>query len=82
MKAKLTLLATPGRGNRIELDGIDVTGGVRALDLQAGVGEVTRLTLDVMLREGATVEGDFEVRVPDATAETLKALGWTPPEGN
>lgn len=49
------------------------------LTIQAEVGQVPTLTLDVLVCDASTVEGQMNVIIPDATHKTLTALGWTPP---
>ncbi|MGN9802067.1 hypothetical protein [Micromonospora sp. L32] len=69
-----------GKGfGRVVLDGNDVSNGVRALQISSAVGEVPRLELDVVVVEDLRFDGEVRVVIPDATRETLEALGWTPP---
>jgi len=74
-KVKLDIEA-PGRGT-IEVDGQRLTG-VRGIHIDGRYGHIPRVTLDLLVHEiDGTVEA--EVIVPDRTAQTLIALGWTPP---
>ncbi len=52
--------------------------GVRGLTLTSEVGEVPQLTLELLLHDISTI-AEARVLIDDATAETLVALGWTPP---
>ena len=63
----------------IDIDGIDVANSVHALQLNAGVGEMTRLELDVHPRRVAEFEGAAFVRLQPDFEEFLIKLGWTPP---
>ena len=77
--AKLTV--TPlGKNEHVEVNGVDVAPGCRGYTLRAEVGEMPTLTLDLPLLEGAEVDGDVQVLIPEATRQTLIALGWTPPD--
>lgn len=65
-----------GRGT-IEVDG-QVLQGVTSFVLRAGVGEIPELELDVAVYDVSTF-AEASVLIPPSTAETLVALGWTPP---
>lgn len=74
-KVKLDIEA-PGRGT-IEVDGQRLTG-IRGLHLHSQAGHIARITLDLLVYDiDAGIEA--ELLVPDKTAQTLIALGWTPP---
>ncbi|MFI9339977.1 hypothetical protein ACIG0D_01675 [Streptomyces sp. NPDC052773] len=66
----------PGRGEVI-LDGERVEG-VRGITFGARVDEMALVVLDVLVPT-AQIDGEMIVTVPERTAETLIALGWTPP---
>lgn len=71
-------------GSRIatlDIDGTDLSAMTHAVTVRARNGHVADLTLDlVLLTEEATFDGNATVAVAPATADVLKALGWTPPD--
>lgn len=71
-------LAGPGQGT-IAVDGTELHK-VRAVAVEAAVGEITRLTVELAVHE-AEIDGEMVVIVPPETAASLLALGWTPPPG-
>jgi hypothetical protein len=76
-EVRITTTAT-GRGT-IDIDGHDATPYTRGFHLSAGVGERTRLDLDVLPRGAAEFEGEAFVRLDSAFEDFLVKLGWTPP---
>ena len=64
------------------IDGVDIARSLKSLDLHMGRGEIPTMTADLLLHDVTELQ-DTEARVivPDATADTLKLLGWTPPDG-
>lgn len=66
-------------GGRVEVDGHDITDTVRELTLQAGVGRIPQLVLDLRIHNAET-EAEVVAHIPADTAATLVALGWTPPD--
>jgi hypothetical protein len=79
---RVELHLTPtARGSSILLDGEPLTG-VRAVNVSAGVGELTTVTVDLLVREATDLDAEQAiVQVPEQTAAALVALGWTPPPG-
>lgn len=78
MKAEIEIDG-PGHG-RIVLDGHDVSGAVRGFQITAGVGDITRLVLDLNVLDVTRLDSEqTEIMIPDATRDALIALGWTPP---
>jgi hypothetical protein len=63
----------------VEIDGAPLRS-VRAVTISGSVTDLPRLTVELLLHE-VEVDGDMLVTVPPRTAESLVALGWTPPEG-
>ncbi|MCX5229682.1 hypothetical protein [Streptomyces sp. NBC_00233] len=63
----------------ITVDGVPLKG-VRSLSLDAGAGERPILRLELAVQDLSTV-AETVIHVPDDTAATLVALGWTPPPG-
>lgn len=77
---KVTLELTPiGDGSKVLVDGHDVSGGVRSLALRCVGGEITTMTLELVLHDMTPVDGEVEILIPDATRDLLVMLGWTPP---
>lgn len=71
-----------GRG-RILLDGRNVTGLVRGVHVDAGVGLVTTVELELAVVVAAELNGARVLAGLDAeTEELLVELGWTPPGGD
>lgn len=77
MRADITI--EPAGHGTLKLDGHDISKGVRGFVVNAAVGHITRLELDLNLFTTSTVSGEVEVVVPDATRDLLERLGWTPP---
>ena len=70
----------PGEASVI-LDGTEINRGLRGIDVEMRPNSLTRVTLDVLVVEDFQLDTeDAIVTIPEATADTLKALGWTPPE--
>jgi hypothetical protein len=71
------------RHTRVELDGHDVSGGLYGFTFEhnAKPGTFARMTLDLTVTGPIEIEGDVRVVVPDAVADLLKLIGWTPPPG-
>lgn len=74
---KLSVDAT-GRG-KVEVDGQDLKG-VRGFTLNSEVGCLPQLTLDLHIYDVSTF-AEADILVPRDVADTLVALGWTPPQG-
>ena len=79
-KARLKLDAH-GAASIVEIDGVRVEDSVTAAVVEAAAGRPPQLTLKFALIN-IEVEGEMEVRLPDADREALVKLGWTPPEGS
>lgn len=74
-------IRSKGPGHSVLIDGTDIARSLTGLTLRMGVGAVPQLVLDVQLidvTELGSVEAD--VLLGEGVAETLKKLGWTPPE--
>ncbi|WP_435112037.1 hypothetical protein [Nocardiopsis synnemataformans] len=71
---------TPGYEDlAVAIGGTQVSRSLYGLALTAREGEEPRLTLDVVIVDRSTIEGQMDVDIPDQTRATLIALGWTPP---
>ncbi|MFE0651349.1 hypothetical protein ACFVZH_22450 [Streptomyces sp. NPDC059534] len=64
---------------QIQVDGVPLRG-VRALSLDASLGERPVLRLELAVHDISTL-AETAIHIPDDTAATLVALGWTPPPG-
>jgi len=64
---------------RVEVDGHDLKG-VRGFTLTSEVGCLPQITLDLHVYDVSTF-AEADILVPSGVAETLVALGWTPPHG-
>lgn len=74
-------VAGVSKGDRIEINGHDITTAVRRMTLAAEVGELTTLTLDLGATQGVVFDGEVNVHLAEAARNALLALGWTPPPG-
>lgn len=63
----------------VEVDGHDISDAVRGFTLSGKVGHRPRLDLELCVYTSEASSGDVQVHIPDDTAATLVALGWTPP---
>ncbi|MFJ3097361.1 hypothetical protein [Streptomyces hydrogenans] len=63
----------------IEVDGV-LLKGIRALSLDSAVGDRPVLRLELAVHDISTT-AETLIHIPDDTAATLVALGWTPPPG-
>jgi hypothetical protein len=72
-------LGEPGLA-AIEIDGQDISDTTRGFTLNAQVGHVPQLVVDLQIHVGEIDGQDVDVHVPADTAATLVALGWTPPD--
>lgn len=71
-------VSAAGTGH-IKVGDMDLSSLTRGFALHAGVGEVTRLSLDLNLFHGAIVAAGAVIEVGAETAALLVELGWTPP---
>lgn len=80
-KHKVELVGNDGTGNtaRLMVDGKDISSTVTALRLDVGAAHEHRLTIELAAFPLDVHLAGVEVRVPDALADVLKRLGWTPP---
>jgi hypothetical protein len=76
---RANLTASGGVGTTVEVDGFDITKTVRGLRIDAHVGSIPTVEVELLFVNGTGVDAEAIVRVPDATAEALVALGWKPP---
>ncbi|MET9965443.1 hypothetical protein ABZZ80_05830 [Streptomyces sp. NPDC006356] len=72
-----------GHVGRVSIDGHDISKAIRSIRFDGDAGMHPRVTLDLHIHDVTTVSSEgTEVLIPDATAEALIALGWTPPPGH
>lgn len=70
-------LTNHGVTGTVTLDGTPVA--VRGIELEANADRPARVTLDLAVHDVSTQGDGLEVLIPESTASTLRALGWTPP---
>lgn len=77
-------IRTDGTRGQVLIDGHDIARAVTGLTFTAGIDQpCPTLCLDLQLIDVTEVGSpETEVLLGDGVAETLKALGWTPPEEN
>jgi len=71
-----------GIAHKLEVGGRDISGWVSRLELEidpSDGGAVLRLSMCAV--DVSAVDTRAQVKIDAETAETLKALGWTPPPG-
>lgn len=67
-----------GKGT-LHVAGHDLTNHSRGFTVQAEVGELTRITLDLVGGTHLTLDGALQLDT--WLTDLLLALGWTPPRG-
>lgn len=68
-----------GHSATVELDGVDVSAGVCAVDIHAEASaEVPRVVLHIAAL-ASDIETEAKVRLAPGTDDLLIQLGWTPP---
>lgn len=74
-------LSSDGVWHTCVVDGVDLSKGLRGVQLTLAGGELPTLTIDPLIfnLDGADLES-ARVVVADNAAQALVALGWTPPE--
>jgi len=70
-------MAGQARGT-VELDGQDISNGLRGVDLRMHVDDLNTAILELKAPT-FEVEGEFVVVLPEETQAALKRLGWTSP---
>jgi hypothetical protein len=74
--AKITVTAQ-GTG-QIVIDDHDVSSAVRGFSIDAFVGELTQLRLELLTRE-TVVDGKVQIRFDPVSEQLLETLGWNRP---
>lgn len=72
----------PG-GSKIELNGHDISKGVRSVSLEHTAGEAPVVTLELIDLHGwdvETVDPRAVVRLTNGNRTVLERLGWRPPK--
>jgi hypothetical protein len=76
-----------GGSASVIIDGVEISHGLRGIDISMKARSLTRLTPSTRVTLDVLIAEDFQmdtkgaiVVIPEATAATLKALGWTAPE--
>lgn len=76
-------LSSDGYRHTLIVDGVDLSRGVRSVQLTLASGELPTLVVDpVIIRLDEVDLKAARVVVPPHAAEQLIALGWTPPSGD
>jgi len=79
-KARSMRITTRGATGTVEVDGVDLSTGVRGLTVKLGVGQLPKVELDLIVLELDLDSDDTRLIIPEATRAALVALGWTAPE--
>lgn len=75
--AHIQIKTSHGRGE-IFVDG-EKLRGVTGFEVRGSVGEPERVTVELVMINGAEIETNATVEIPHKTRESLILLGWTPP---
>ncbi|MCU1612610.1 MAG: hypothetical protein JWO98_150 [Frankiales bacterium] len=74
------ITANGPHATEVSIDGTDIRNALTGLTLRMGVGDIPRMTVDLLLLDVTELQdAEAQVLIPDATVEALVALGWTPP---
>jgi hypothetical protein len=74
-------ISTEGTRGRILIDGHDISKAVESYTVFHNAGSMPRVYIDFNLVDVTPLDSkEMQVLVTDEVAETLKVLGWTPPE--
>lgn len=81
---KLTLSGGGPASYAVDLDGHDLSKGVRRLTIEVEAGNRPRVEMELTVHaievtEIGVKDSHFEVSMPDEAREALITLGWTPP---
>lgn len=76
----LRVVAKGATGGTVELDGEDISNTVRGLDIQLRVGDIPKVTLDVVVVDLSNETDGAAALIRPETRDLLVKLGWTPPE--
>jgi hypothetical protein len=71
--------AGSGYGATVELDGVDVSRAVSAVDIHAEASEDPPRVVLHIVALASDIEAEAKVRLAPGTDDLLKQLGWTPP---
>jgi hypothetical protein len=77
---KMTCASGIAQQSTVELDGDDITHGLRSVVLRLNAGDLVTAELELIYLD-AEFEGQAKVILPEETQALLKRLGWTPPAG-
>jgi hypothetical protein len=64
----------------LELDGENISTGIRSVTFTADAGDVPQVTLELVVFELDADTDNARIHVGEESALLLKKLGWTPPE--
>lgn len=66
--------------HEVQVDGHDISLGVRDLRLEIKPGHLPRVELELQVHEIHQLQFETaELIIPDGTRDALIAMGWTPP---
>jgi hypothetical protein len=81
----MSKLSVSGAGMhaKVELDGQDISSALRGLTVRFDAHMAPTAVLNVDIYHAAEIDAkNVTVVLPDATAELLTRLGWTPPNSH
>lgn len=74
-------IRTDGPRGEVLIDGHDIARAVTGLSFEASIDSFPTLRLDLRIIDVTTVDStETQVLLGQDVEETLKRLGWTPPE--
>lgn len=79
LRGHVRITQREGIFHSVELNGQDVSGALRGLNVNIRAGEIPSVTMNVLVEK---TEGDFpeaDLYIPEATRQLLIQFGWTPP---
>lgn len=79
-KARSMRITTQGFRGAVEVDGVDLSDGIRGLTVRLGAGQLPQVELDLIIVDLELEGDDSRLIIPEATRAALIALGWTAPE--
>src|SRR4051812_48808339 len=65
---------------KVEIDGVDVSDCVRSVAVDAAMGDVSRVVIELTMPGVEYLGGDAKVEIDESAAAVLRAAGWTAPD--
>ncbi len=75
---KITCPSGIAQTSTVDLDGDDITQGLRSVVLRLNAGDLVTAEFELIYLD-TEFEGQAKVILPEDTQALLKRLGWTPP---